>query len=85
MQYNYANALIHNDDDFNRETAFVRNYDDPREKIVNEQDQEIAVNAEDNRNEPDEALVAFEEGLKNDDVKVDEGKKTKTMPSTKNK
>jgi hypothetical protein len=85
MEYNYAKEIVDDDDAFHYETAYVRRYDDPKEQIVNEQDQDITVNTEAEKNAADEALVAFEEGLKNDNISTEEKKNNDKLPPVKNR
>jgi hypothetical protein len=65
--YNYA-------DDITRDSSYpaASRNNDPKEKIVNEQDEDIILNFEDEKNETDEQLRAFDEGIKNDSIDTEE-------------
>jgi hypothetical protein len=63
-EYNYAEEIVR-DSDYH--TAY-RRCADPKEKIVNEQDENIILNFEDEKNESDEKLQSFEEGIKNNSI-----------------
>jgi hypothetical protein len=64
-EYNYADELTR---DSNFQTTTRRMNEDPKEKIVNEQDEDIILNFEDDKNLADEKLQGFEEGVKNDSL-----------------
>jgi hypothetical protein len=76
--YNYADEIV-SDSDY--QNSYRRNID-PKEKIVNEQDENIILNFEEEKNESDEKLQAFEEGIKNDTVGTEE-ERTEKVKSKK--
>lgn len=82
QNYNYANEIIKDNDELHLEKGNVKNTD-PKEKIVNEQDQDITLNMEEAKNEADEAFKAFEEGVRNDNISTEEEKEDSEKETTK--
>lgn len=81
-KYNYADEIIKDRDELYQEKGSVKNID-PKEKIVNEQDQDITLNMEDAKNEADETFQAFEEGIRNDNISTEEEKENTEKEATK--
>lgn len=81
-KYNYADEIIKDSDELYQEKGSVKNID-PKEKIVNEQDQDITLNMEDAKNESDETFQAFEEGIRNDNISTEEEKENTEKETTK--
>lgn len=81
-KYNYADEIIKDRDELYQEKGSVKNID-PKEKIVNEQDQDITLNMEDAKNEADETFQAFEEGIRNDNISTEEEKENTEKETTK--
>lgn len=81
-KYNYADEIIKDSDELYQEKGSVKNID-PKEKIVNEQDQDITLNMEDAKNEADETFQAFEEGIRNDNISTEEEKENTEKETTK--
>lgn len=81
-KYNYADEIIKDSDELYQKKGSVKNID-PKEKIVNEQDQDITLNMEDAKNEADETFQAFEEGIRNDNISTEEEKENTEKETTK--
>ena len=81
-KYNYADEIIKDRDELYQKKGSVKNID-PKEKIVNEQDQDITLNMEDAKNEADETFQAFEEGIRNDNISTEEEKENTEKETTK--
>jgi hypothetical protein len=79
--YNYAEEITRDSD---YRSAYNRS-NDPKEQIVNEQDEDIILNFEDEKNESDEQLQAFEEGIKNDSVNTEEDNTDKRDKKSKSR
>jgi hypothetical protein len=71
--YNYADEIIKDNDEWYQGKNITHDID-PKEKIVNEQDQNITLNMEEDKNEADEGFQAFEEGIRNDNISTEEEK-----------
>jgi hypothetical protein len=71
--YNYADEIIKDNDEWYQGKNITDDID-PKEKIVNEQDQNITLNTEEDKNEADEGFQAFEEGIRNDNISTEEQK-----------
>lgn len=69
-KYNYADEII-KDDNWLQQSKYANNYE-PKENILNDEDQNIPVNTIDelieNNNEPEGKIKAFEEGIRNDNI-----------------
>ena len=81
-KYNYADEIIKDSYELYQKKGSVKNID-PKEKIVNEQDQDITLNMEDAKNEADETFQAFEEGIRNDNISTEEEKENTEKETTK--
>ncbi|MBC7628500.1 hypothetical protein [Ferruginibacter sp.] len=71
--YNYAEEIIKDNDEW-YQGKNIADEIEPEEKIVNEQDQDITLNMEEDKNDADEGFQAFEEGIRNDNISTEEEK-----------
>lgn len=71
--YNYAEEIIKDNDEW-YQGKNIADEIEPKEKIVNDQDQHITLNMEEDENDADEGFQAFEEGIRNDNISTEEEK-----------
>ncbi len=72
-QYNYADEII-KEDNWLPQNKYRNNYK-PKENILNDEDQNMPVNTTDktgDKNEPEDKIKAFEEGIRNDSTNTEE-------------
>ncbi len=81
-KYNYADEIIKDDNDFLQQTELLAK-DPVKEKIVNEQDQQIVLNNDEDKNNSDEVFQAFEEGVRNDNISTEEKKEDNKRSGSK--
>lgn len=78
QEYNYAEEIIKEHKNQFAQSLYVRGHFLPGDDIINEQDQNTAVNSEEGNDifEEEEAaqkkINAYQEGIKNDDINIDE-------------
>lgn len=81
-KYNYADEIIKDDNGLLPQSELLQK-DPVKEKIVNEQDQQIVQNNDDDKNHSDKVFQAFEEGIRNDNISTEEEKEDISRSGTK--